>query len=276
MVSKRVGKLHVAEFDSIHEFIQYIETTDKNWYFRNREAHSTRLGAAIQNWTGTKSYEQALDYMKNGWSFMAEKLQKEIPNVKDDKDVVKEYKNIIQQCGYQAIVPLYLNGIPNNMINKQLKPVKQKVITITKTFAVSCDVSQDMIVKESIKCFQIIKKIEASGIRVNLNVILGSANTICKIRLKSAGERLNISKLAFPLVNPSMYRRLFLRFLEVHPDIDFKASMLSAYGIPASLVDFKMVCDKSEIVLPTILMSIGDSKQIEKYSTEQLISMCSK
>lgn len=122
---------------------------------------------------------------------------------------------------YQAVVPLYLMGVPNNMVTKKMVPMKQKVITLNKSIDYNAGVSADDIMDESIKAMQIVKKLEAQGYRCNLNIVLGtsagSKQFIIKVRIKSANEKLNISKLALPLVHPSMLRRLFFRFIEVYP-----------------------------------------------------------
>jgi hypothetical protein len=69
----------------------------------------------------------------------------------------------------------------------------------------------------------IVKKIEAQGYRVNLDVISpaeeGNEIAICRVRVKSASERLNVSKVAFPMVHPDMLRRMVFRFREVNPEI---------------------------------------------------------
>ena len=121
-----------------------------------------------------------------------------------------------------------------------------------------------------------IKKIEAQGIRVNLNLIWGVAagNTkeVTKVRLKSANERLNISKLAFPLVHPSMLRRLCFRYLEVAPTVT--KSYTLGYGSPLDGSQLKTYC-KDEYVLPRLfdgnLASLGDLSSICNL-TDQIVN----
>ena len=36
-------------------------------------------------------------------------------------------KTILSVQGYQAVVPLYLNGCPQNMVNSKMVSVKQKI-----------------------------------------------------------------------------------------------------------------------------------------------------
>lgn len=260
----------ICEFDNLKEFYDYICNTPLNKTFRWCRLSSSETYR--QNWHGTKSFEEATNLFKNGWQFGAEELTKKLKIAETQKDVQTTYKNILSMCGYQAIVPLYLQGVPNNMVNKRIVPIKNKVITINKVLSVSASISSEMMKQESIKCFQIIKKIEQSGIRVNLNLMISTGHVCAKIRLKSANEKLNVSKLAFPLVHPSMFRRLYFRFIEVYPTIP--AKYRKGYGRIPGECEFKAVCDKNEIVLPTLLRGAKES-DITKLSVDDLIARLS-
>lgn len=260
----------VCEFESLKEFYDYICNTPINSTFNHMELSSER--ADTKNWYGTKTFNEAADYFKNGWQLGAEELTKKLKIAETQKDVQMTYKNILSMCGYQAIVPLYLQGVPNNMINRKIVPVKNKVITINKITSASASVSSKTMQAESIKCFQIIKKIEQSGIRVNLNLMISTGYACVKIRLKSANEKLNISKLAFPLVHPSMFRRLYFRFIEVYPTMP--SSYKYGYGRVPSEGEFKAVCNKNEIVLPTLLKGRTED-EIQRLSVDELIERLS-
>jgi hypothetical protein len=204
--------------------------------------------------------------MKNGWKDMAQKLTHTIKM--QDLQIDKNFKakNYLDVCGYQAIVPLYLQGVPNNMVNKRMVPIKQKVVTINKCVQYSANVRKETIIEESIKALQIIKKIESQGVRCNLNVVVHTTKTNCKdyllkIRIKNANEKMNVSKLAFPLVHPSMLRRLFFRFLEIYPDVE--KGYVNSYGQPANVRNTKDLL-KDEYVIPSIF-----SKDIEDVKTLQ-------
>ena len=82
-----------------------------------------------------------------------------------------------------------------------------------------------------------------------------------KIKLKSANESLNISKLTFPLIHPSMLRRLALRFIEVNPHTTRR--FIRGYGAPLSGEDVKRIfvkdgTYKDDIVLPDFIYSNVD------------------
>jgi hypothetical protein len=272
----RESKIHsgiemwnLVEFDSLVEFYKYIMETPRNETFKYGELSSMKKGT----WSGTNTFDEAIDLFKHGWSVGAQDLTKKLKVAETDKETHTAFKNVLSMAGYQAIVPLYLQGVPNNMVNKKPVPVKNKVITINKTVSCSASVSSKTLMEESVKCFQIIKKIEASGIRVNLNLMMSTGHACVKIRLKSAGEKLNISKLAFPLVHTAMFRRLYFRFIEVYPTIP--KNYRWGYGRVPNESEFKKMSKKNEIVLPTLLRGETE-EEIVRLTVDELIDKLSK
>jgi hypothetical protein len=250
MKTKSVKNTEVVEFSSMNEFYKYLCDTPFNDVFRWKK-HSSVDGD--EYFTGTKSFEEAVDLMKNGWKDMSQKLEKELKASSVTMEKVYKARNYKDVCGYQAIVPLYLQGIPNNMVNKKMVAVKQKVVTIDKSVDYSGSVNTQKIIDESVKALQIVKKIESQGVRCNLNIVIGSKepdkNIFVKIRVKNASEKLNASKLAFPLVHPSMLRRLFFRFIEVHPTVT--KSFVGGYGMPSVTNDLKEIFN-DEYIIPAV------------------------
>ena len=253
----------IREFTSVNEFENYITNSPLNEVFRWEELSSVK---GTQSFTQTKSYEEATDLFKNGWDSMAQNITHQL-NVKKNQTLDTHVQKVMfDVVGFQASVPRYLQGIPTNMVNKKLVPIKQKIITLNKDISYNAMTSTQDIIDASIQTLQLIKKIEAQGIRVNLNLIFGSEagkNTeVVKIRLKSANERLNISKLAFPLVHPSMLRRLIFRYIEVAPTVT--KGFRWGYGHPLDGSQLKEYC-KDEYVLPRLFD--GDITQINDLAT---------
>ena len=246
-------KTEVVEYDSLHEFYEYLIHTPFNDAFRWAK-HSSVDGDYY--FTKTRDFSEAVELFKNGWSDMATKLVQKLKVIESKTEPMMKPKNVLGVCGYQAIVPLYLQGVPNNMVTKKMTPVKQKVITLNKSIDYNAGVSADQIIEESIKAMQIVKKLEAQGYRCNLNIVLGttagypSKQFVVKVRVKSANEKLNVSKLAFPLVHPSMLRRLFLRFIEVYPHVT--KSFVHGYGRPATSNEMRNIF-KDEYLLPNFI-----------------------
>lgn len=247
----------VVEFKSLYEFIEYIENTPENDLFHNA-CYKSSKASEKNGWYLTKSLNEAIDLAKYGWNDGAKNLntQFKFATKKTTSDI--ELKQILDVAGYQAIVPLYLQGSPMNMMNKKPQAIKQKIITINKTTSFSSGISATQVINETTKCLEIIKKVESKGIRVNLNLLISTGKVCVKIRLKSANERLNIAKLAFPIIHPSMFRRLFFRFVEVYPGYKEKV-FTTGYGYVPQESAFNIACEKNEIMMNTIMMCENDS-----------------
>ena len=264
---------YIREFDSLNDFEQYITNTPLNKVFQWKKLSSV---SGDYGFTHTHSYDEATKLLKDGWQDKAQELTKKLSVVKNQVVSTQVQKVIYDVVGFQASVPRYLQGIPTSMVNKKLVPIKQKIITLDKDISYNCGITTEQIIEASVQTLQLIKKIEAQGIRVNLNLVLGTkaGNTkeVVKIRLKSANERLNISKLAFPLVHPSMLRRLFFRYLEVAPTITDAYAF--GYGSPLDGSQLKTYCE-GEYVLPRLfdgnLSSLGDLSTICSL-TDQIVN----
>ena len=253
MKVENIKGYEVVEYDSLNEFYKYICDTPFNESFRWVKHESV---ANDYSFTQTRSFEEATDLLKNGWTDMSGKLTQRLNVVKNQVQPTMKPKTINSVAGFQPIVPLYLSGVPTNMVNRKMVPVKQKVITLTKSISYSCGIKTEQIVEESVKAMMIVKKLEAQGYRVNLNVMMGGIERglklITKIRIKSAGEKLNISKLAFPLVHPSMLRRLMFRFIEVYPKVT--KSFVNGYGSPVHDDEaYNLFKDSGEYLLPAFI-----------------------
>lgn len=254
-IEQITSKTEVVEYDSLHEFYEYLIHTPFNDAFCWAK-HSSVDGDYY--FTKTRDFSEAVELFKNGWSDMATKLVQKLKVIESKTEPTMKPRNVLGVAGYQAIVPLYLQGVPNNMVTKKMTPVKQKVITLNKSIDYNGGVSADQIIEESIKAMQIVKKLEAQGYRCNLNIVLGttagypsnSKQFVVKVRIKSANEKLNVSKLAFPLVHPSMLRRLFFRFIEVYPHVT--KSFVSGYGRPATSDEMRNIF-KGEYLLPNFI-----------------------
>ena len=253
---------YIKRFGSLDEFYRYINETPTNDAFKNAILSSQRTNG--NGWSGTSSFEEACNLFINGWDKKTLELKQKL-DFEEHKEPQMTYKNIQSVQGYHPIVPLYLMGVPNNMVTKKMVPLKKKVITIDKTIAYAYNVSANQIMEEAVKAVRIINRLERQNYRINLNLVcISERNGVgigFKIKLKSANESLNISKLTFPLIHPSMLRRLFLRFVEVNPHTI--RGFTVGYGVPLSGSDVKRIfvkdgTYKDDIVLPDFIYSNVD------------------
>ena len=216
------GDYNVMEydFDSITEFLEYIETTPVN----NNVWGNMYLASEMSNYDfcRTKSLDEAKELCKYGCHENFDKLL-ELKNTLE-KYIKMSYKKRKQYnfyVGYAPDVKAYLEGNPLSMLNKQYP--KRQHIDIYYNAANLANVSSAMIFNRGAITLSIVEILENMGFNVGLNVFTMSSerNQIhyVKLNLKRSGERLNIQKMFFPLSHPSFLRRLVFKLREQTPDI---------------------------------------------------------
>lgn len=242
------------EFGSIHELVEYLEKTEVHNYFVGGQS-SIKKGDS--EWSGTSSYEEAIELLGSGWTTMAAKLQKRVP-AQTKSQFNNKSRPVYSVVGGTASIPRYLMGIPTNMIDKKQIPMKSKIIVINKDMSYSGGTSPDRIMEEGVKALQIIQALEGKGYRVRLNMGFASRedNEILGIRvtIKKPEERLSLQKVAFPIANPAMLRRIGLNWIEKNPN-QTKRNRVAGHGRPAT-TELKKILDEKEIFLPNFIPNI--------------------
>ena len=219
-VTKSDNGYKVVSFNSLGEFSDYITTTPTNAAFVGAE-HESESGS--ESFTQTASFDEAMKLFREGWSVEAQDLVVKLAEAEKKAQAQSVNRRCYDVAGGFVSVPRYIQGKPNCMIRMKKQQIKQRVIDVYKSVVYAANTPSEKIIEESIKAMQIIKRLESMGYRVNLYVAHGihtyrdTYKTIAVVKLKDASEKLNISKLAFPLAHPSMLRRLMFRFTEVSP-----------------------------------------------------------
>jgi hypothetical protein len=249
---KEIGKrnIKIKLFDGISDLVQHCKTSPIN--HNSFEVLSSNTGT--KSFTLTDNYYEAERLLLSGWSQGAEKLTKslKIANTQASSKEVK--KTVYDIVGFQASVPRYLQGVPTNMINKKVVKKKQNVVTLVKAITYLGSVSADQIMSDSVKFIQIVQAIEAKGIRVNIDVFFHSVKNgeemMMRLPIKKASERLNISKMSFPLLHPSFLRRIIFRAMET--EMRVKNSWYG-YGTVGSKQQVEPLLKENEYFIPVLI-----------------------
>lgn len=264
-------KLWNVEFRSIHEFEEFITKQPFNAAFLNQGKASVY---GSKSFTETESFDEAIKLLHSGWQDKAKELTQKFKAVERDMAPVLKQQQVVGVAGYQPIVPLFLTGQPACMVGSKMQPVKQKVVTVVKSISYPGKVRSDQWTEQGLKALAIVKKLEQNGYRVNVDVIDGGTdyNNVgfsCRVRVKNAAERLNISKLAFTLCNPSIERRLMFRFEEVYEHIT--SGFVGCYGKVLKAADVKQIINsKREVMIPAWVN--GDINKVKKLEDVERLS----
>lgn len=212
---KKNNKL-VDIFSNISELYNYINKTPR----RRTAGNSSESGD--YDFTNTHSLDEAYDLLLGGDEKLFGKFKK-LDKISVEKilgNVINRPKEINDVVGYQANVPQFLLGIPTSMINQEPKKTSQKVLNIALSVGVSACVDTDEIEEAGNIYIQVLDLLEKAGYRINLYII--SANDTYNngkiyslVRVKTDKEPFNIKKSIFPIMHPSMLRRIFFKYWEV-------------------------------------------------------------
>lgn len=245
-------QIWIKTFEGISDMVKHVNETEINKdAFKKLDSVN-----GSKNFTLTNNYEEAKSLLQNGWAQGAEKLTKQL-KIESNKVQSREVKRAVYDIvGFQASVPRYLQGIPTNMINKKSVKQKAKVVTLIKDICYFGHVKADKIMEDSVKFIQIVQAIEAAGVRVNVEVFFHSVNDNEEIHIrlpiKKASERLNLSKMSFPLMHPSFLRRMIFRAMETETRCK-RTDWCFGYGRPGRKEETAPLKKANEYFIPVLI-----------------------
>lgn len=262
---KDTNPVSVIEFNSISEIAEYVKDGTPSPWFENKQK-SLETSNDMYEFCNTRSFTDAYKMLTEGWYEGSKKLEAKLRLKKGSALNKLERKFIQDVVGFQPIVANYLMGVPKSMVNGKVAMRKEKVVTLNYSATFPGVVKASVIEENCLAAFRIIKAIEASGTRVNLNVFyVGNVysydansstyvkrHNLIKLRVKGANERLNVAKMAFPMVHPSFLRRILFKVIEVSPN--FTSDYVGGYGRATSNSEFAEVFGdklKGEYIIPT-------------------------
>ena len=247
------GDYNIMEynFDSITEFLEYIENTPINdmiWHKYNAISNSSDY----MDFYKTKSFDEAVELCRYGYHENFDRfVELKIVLEKYLKTSYRKNQQYNYYVGYVPDVKAYLEGNPLSMLNRQ-NPKRQH-IDIYFNAANLSEVTTEQIFNRGAITLSIVEALENMNFSVGLHVFTMSNVKdqihYVKLNLKRNNEKLNIQKLFFPLCHPSFLRRLIFRLREQTPDITY--FWTDGYGITCDDCTIREVIDlaKNDIVI---------------------------
>ncbi len=213
-------KIIYNKFDSLESFSRWLQVTPQTATGMEFN-RSVEVSKSKTEFTGTESFEVADDLMKFGDEINANKINATIRKIKaqgtGDNARNKLYNS---PCGFLPIVPKVLTGDPHNMLAvKKQRYNSTKVLNIAYNITVDGGITAEQMIITAAKVANVIASLEKSGYRVNLYTYIcvdGKRNTAATllVKIKDSGKYLDTLKIAYPLVNPSFFRRHVFGYLE--------------------------------------------------------------
>jgi hypothetical protein len=208
---------------------------------------SRSLTDHFAGFSGTDSFEHAVKLAEEGWTegreFMGQIVDK-LDHI--TTKLVTRPETVLDVTGDYVDVAVYLEGIPECMVQWQEVETTKRVARIMVNGSVSSGTSKEVIKWRGATVLALIDRLEAQGIRVELdlinNVVRGGHSSTTFVTLKEASEPLHLDRLAFHLAHPSSLRRLMISLKETRGKEEVQCIEYydgKTYGTPSRWIDGK-------------------------------------
>lgn len=168
-----------------------------------------RPGQVEKGWTGVSSYEEAVALMESGYQPSVDKLKASIKaNVRGQVKRTQFYRDV---CGFNPIVPLAIQGVPECMLNSRMTQIKAKVVDVYYDMTANCGVDKKEIMDAGAKVLGAIMELEMQGYRFNLYAVQsyfigGEGCDMLVVKVKSASQPVDLKRISFPLTHTAFLR----------------------------------------------------------------------
>lgn len=209
-------------FASIHQLLSVINSRPNNSEMYGRDSSE----ANGKDFSGTKNFKEAVELFQYGYTDVLDKIKSGI--VSNAKTHATEQRRHIRNgiVGYAPNVPNAIQGLPNSMIYTEKQVQKTKAITIYYSMCENCMYPKEKMIDSGITVLSAVNMLERSGVRVKLEVVFfdganddDTEGTFASVAVKDFREHMDVQKLCFPVVHPSMFRRFGFKWLETTPNL---------------------------------------------------------
>lgn len=240
-------KVIFEKYKTLNDLLSTIEERPLNSVFKGQSLKSVDTSSEYKGFSGTSSYSDAMDLMLTGFSDPLEEMKREIVKIDKMSSTTKQ-KEFLNVVGRVAHVPNAIIGIPLSMIDKERRKETTKTIHLLYGFSALGSAKPKDLIKGGTNFIGLVNSLEKQGFRVKIDIVRCTTTEstaigyICNV--KEYSQKLNLLKLCFPLVHPSMLRRISFKWCETIPELEDNGFR---HGYGASLIarlDFDMEKEK--------------------------------
>lgn len=200
-------------------------------FYKNRFDANTKYDESFE---GVTNINEAKKLLNEGWVKNVDMIKKTLDGAQRKNYSMKNSGLKSDLVGYVPIVPNAIMGLPNSMLNSNVKPKKNKVINLVYGLSYSAYVDTSDIINIGSKVMEHIIKLEAEGFRVRLTCLQNFTDDSIKeshvlvCKCKSEDQPLDAQRIMFPMFHPAMFRAIGFGWYETLPE----AKYISGYGKP--------------------------------------------
>ena len=226
--------------ESWDRFVHDLRTKKIHWCAEGSE------GTSSPEWSGSKNWQEALDYAINGHPVGRTKIEAALPKVTSEPEPLWD----VAPVGAFACIPAHAAGVPEDMFipTEDAPPVSSPIVRIAVNMSASGGVDPQDIVNRGVAIVSLIDRIQASGRRIELIAIKHGRSHgdkfIWSVTVKRPEEPVDMDRIGLAFATPIMLRRFFFRVME------FTVPMpVHGYGYSTH---FKDECNEFHLTIPVI------------------------
>ena len=212
-------------FKSVYEFEKAIRTRPLNEAFKGEEAGKNR---GDSDWYQTENFDEANDFLLKGWNKKIDEIRTVLEKF-SSKVVVERRKLRSDIVGFMPNVPSAIKGFPQSMYRytKVNKVESQRVLHLILNTCSTGGTSGETLMKAGLTVLKLAMILDKSNVRTKIDVVpkmsYNGSNKCygCTVTIKDYRQSFNYAKMAYPIANPSFFRRHGFAWLE-HLDGDLR------------------------------------------------------
>ena len=234
--------LEEIRFDSWGDYLAHVSQTPTS----PREMSKDNTFS----FTETASYEQAMQMANEGWA-SAEADARKLSNaiMRRVGSVVERDEELFDVEGQGIDIGLFNSGLPEHWVRyeQHFQEAPGPIVRIVFNAAASGGISTRSMISKGAAVAGLIECIELSGKSVELWMAIvisaGYEALELRVKVKDAGQPLDMGRVMFALAHPSSLRRLGFRVVELSQHKNWSAAN---YGFPADIADGR---DKGDLYI---------------------------
>ena len=206
--------------------------------YEKKDMASRKRGESRSDWSGTRTWTDAVKLATNGWSEGVKRLS----NLRDELmdrigEVLPEPAYIMDVTGFDVDVGAYLAGDPECMVSTTQQPGRDRHIHIMVNVATAHHRSPESMMMRGLMAAGVVDALEQMGHTVTLDVVILLEGHDDKdrfaqvVNVKRPSEPLDLERVVYSCAHPSMLRRLTFAVLESLDSAQrLRMNVLSGYG----------------------------------------------
>jgi hypothetical protein len=213
-----------AGFNSLGELCNFVDGIDKSGFYGDRAHGWDYSYGSGGGWHGSPDMRAALHIAREGWPEGVEKAKQALDVIETDHPTSRQRSYSV--AGGRVNVGKMLSGNPLHMTHRTRQPAR-KVITLFVELVMSHTVENDNAIIRAASIAAMCDQLEHAeysceiiGVMTFSRKTFGPALAHFTVKLKQAGEALNLNDLVFALGHPSMLRRLGFALMAINPALE--------------------------------------------------------